>query len=168
MNKGLEESNIDPPVLEQELEPDLRHQRAESRTIPSPLQTSTNRSWLRLAYAIEFFIAVLAILTLWSEVGGQGHLDLIPWYIKLICVLGSAWCCVRFTAGIAEQTSAWNRRSAGWLAGIVFFVLAMGAITYYYHLHEDSDDDSDDPTGTVSIMPGSQFYYTSDRTWRGN
>ena len=27
----------------------------------------------------------------------------MPWYIKLGCVVGLAWCCVRFTAGIVEQ-----------------------------------------------------------------
>lgn len=130
----------------------------------TPLLGLSGRSWLRLAYTIEFFIAILVVLTLWSEVGGQGHLDLIPWYVKLICVLGTAWCSVRFTAGMAEETVAWNRRSIGWLAGVVLFAIVMGGITYYYHLHEDSDDDSDDTTSTVRIMPGSSYYYASDRT----
>ena len=38
---------------------------------------------LRLAYVSEFLLALLAILSLWSEVGGQGPLDLMPWYTKL-------------------------------------------------------------------------------------
>ena len=37
---------------------------------------------------------------------------------------------------------AWNRRSIGWFLGILFFAIVMGGITYYYHLHEDPDDDS--------------------------
>lgn len=142
MNEGLQERNIDPALLEPVREP---HGMG-----PVP----TGQGWLRLAYTLEFLIAVLTIFTLWSEVGGQGHLDLLPWYIKLICVLGSAWCCVRFTAGMVEQTKAWNRRSVGWLLGIVFFAIAMGSIVYYYHLHEEPDDDSNDTTAAVSASPG--------------
>ena len=35
--------------------------------------------YLRLAYATQFLIAVIAVFTLWSQVGGQSHLDLMPW-----------------------------------------------------------------------------------------
>ncbi len=87
--------------------------------------------------------------------GGQGHLELLPWYVKLICVLGSAWCCVRFTAAIVEQAAAWNRRSIGWLAGIILFGIAMGGITYYYHLNEEQNDDADDTTATATLSPRS-------------
>jgi len=38
---------------------------------------------LRLAYATQFLIALIAVFVLWSEVGGQVHLDLMPWYFKL-------------------------------------------------------------------------------------
>jgi len=38
---------------------------------------------LRLAYATQFVIALIAVFVLWSEVGGQVHLDLMPWYFKL-------------------------------------------------------------------------------------
>ena len=143
VNEGLQERNIDQPLTEPVREP--------RGTVP--MTTLTGRGWLRLAYTLEFFMAVLTIFTLWSEVGGQGHLDLLPWYIKLICGLGSAWCCVRFTAGIVEQPKTWNRRSAGWLLGIVFFAIAMGSIVYYYHLHEEPDDDSNDTTAAVSASP---------------
>jgi hypothetical protein len=153
VNEGLQERNLDQPLLETAREPDGM----------VPMTALTGRGWLRLAYTLEFLIAVLTIFTLWSEVGGQGHLDLLPWYIKLICVLGSAWCCVRFTAGIVEHANAWNRRSIGWLVGMVFFAIAMGSIVYYYHLHEEPDDDSNDTTAAVSASPGDPFY-TSDRT----
>jgi hypothetical protein len=107
-------------------------------------------SWLRLAYAVEFLVALNAILNLWSEVGGQGHLDLMPWQIKLTCIVGLAWCCVRFTAGIVEQKKIWTRRTIAWFAGILLFGIAMGGITYYYHLHEEPDDD-DENTSAASV-----------------
>ena len=45
---------------------------------------------LRLAYATQFLIAVIAIYVLWSQVGGQSHLDLMPWYVKLGLGAGAA------------------------------------------------------------------------------
>jgi hypothetical protein len=107
-----------------------------------------NPSWLRLAYALEFLIALIAIINLWSEIGGA-HLDLMPWYTKLVCILGLDWCCVRFTAGIVEQQKVWTRRTVSWFAGILLFCVAMAGITYYYHLHEQPDDSDDDTTAAA-------------------
>ena len=144
---------------------------AAQETAPRPAQAAPAPGpfWLRLAYTFEFLIALLVIFTLWSEVGGQGHLDLMPWYTKLLCGMTMAWCCVRFTAGMVEQPRAWNFRSAGWLSGIILIALVMGGITYYYHLHEAQDDqDSDDNTATsVKVTdPPAGFSRTSDRTNR--
>jgi hypothetical protein len=143
-------------------------------------------SWLRLAYAFEFFIALIAIISLWSEVGGEGHLDLMPWYLKLGCIVGLAWCCVRFTAGLVEQRveqqveqqnverqnverqKVWTRRTLGWFAGILLFCIAMAGITYYYHLHEEQDDQDDDTSSAaVNIQnPGTSYYHAGKTTWR--
>ena len=113
---------------------------------PAPAPEPIVPSWLRLAYAVEFLVALIAILSLWSEIGGQGHLDLMPWHIKLFCIFGLAWCCVRFTAGIVEQNKVWTRRTIAWFSGILLFGIAMGGITYYYHLHEEPEDDEEDTT----------------------
>jgi hypothetical protein len=118
----------------------------------SPSSSDPSRlspSWLRLAYALEFLIALIAIISMWSEIGGEGHLDLMPWYTKLGCIVGLAWCCVRFTAGIVEQQKIWTRRTVGWFMGILLFSIAMGAITYYYHLHEEQDDGDEDTTAAA-------------------
>jgi hypothetical protein len=130
---------------------------AQASAAPEPSSPSSlgpsrlNPSWLRLAYALQFLIALIAIISMWSEIGGEGHLDLMPWYTKLGCILGLAWCCVRFTAGIVEQQKIWTRRTVGWFAGILLFCIAMGAITYYYHLHEEQDDGDDDTTAALTI-----------------
>ena len=31
----------------------------------------------------QFLMALIAIFMLWSQVGGQSHLDLVPWPLKL-------------------------------------------------------------------------------------
>jgi hypothetical protein len=143
VNEGLEESHSAQPGLDGRSEADRN----------TPLEILTSRGRLRLAYTLEFLLAILTVFTVWSEVGGQGHLDLLPWYVKLIGVLGCSWCCIRFTAAIVEQTAVWNRRSIGWLAGILIFVIAMGGITYYYHLNEEQNDDGDETSATASLSP---------------
>lgn len=127
-------------------------------------------AWLRLGYALEFLIALIAIITTWSEIGGEGHLELMPWYTKLGCVFGLAWCSVRFTASIVEQQRVWTPRTLRWLAGMLLFGLIMGGITYYYHLHEQPDDNQDDDNTAAAVnlhYPGTFFTHGNQRTFYG-
>ncbi len=147
MNEPLDVAKTEEPLTELS---------EELLSVESPVPEGAGPSgmppaWLRLAYAVEFLVALVAILSVWSEVGGQGHLDLMPWHIKLACVFGLAWCCVRFTAGMVEQDKVWTRRTIAWFAGILLLGIAMGGITYYYHLHEEPQDDDEDTT--AASMP---------------
>lgn len=144
---------------------------ASGESAPVPVLASAPGiplSWLRLGYAVVFLIALLAIVTMWSEIGGEGHLDLMPWYVKLGCILGLAWCSVRLTASVVEQRRVWTGRTIAWLIGIVLFCLLMGGITYYYHLHEPADDDGDDDDTTAAAVkisrPQGLFYHGDQRT----
>lgn len=121
--------------------------------------------WLRWAYALEFLIAIMAIITLWGEVGGEGHLDLIPWYTKLAAILGWSWCIVGLTAGAVEQKKFWNKRTIRWLLGVILLTAAMGGVTYYYHLHEEPDDNGDDTSANAvsNVTPGNPFYVAHNR-----
>jgi len=122
---------------------------------PQTIPLAPGPSWLRLAYSFEFLLALIAIFTLWSEVGGQGHLDLMPWYLKLVCGLTMAWCCIRFTAGMVEEPKAWNVRSARWFMGLIGVAMVIAGITYYYHLQEASDQpDNDDAAATSWKVAG--------------
>jgi hypothetical protein len=124
----------------------------ELLTADPPVPQMAAPRWLLLAYAVEFLIALIAILDLWSEVGGQSHLDLMPWYIKLALLVGAAWCSVRFTAGIVEQNKVWTRRTVGWFTGIILCAIAMGGITYYYHLNEAPADNGDDEDTSATSL----------------
>ncbi len=108
--------------------------------------------WLRLAYMFELLLALNVVYTLWSEIGGQGHLDLIPWYTKLICGVGLSWSVVRFTAGMVEMEKFWNWRTRRWFIIILIFVIAMGGIVYYYHLHEVPDESDSEDTAATSVQ----------------
>jgi hypothetical protein len=122
-------------------------------------------AWLRMAYAIEFLIALIAVFMVWSQVGGQGHMDLLPWYIKLACSVSLAWCSVRFTAALVEHEKAWNQHTMVWFTGIIIVAVAMGGITYYYHLHEVPDEpDTDDTTSTSVRLPEWRLPLACERT----
>ncbi|HEX4595386.1 MAG TPA: hypothetical protein VH157_13980 [Bryobacteraceae bacterium] len=164
MNEGLDVAK--PEETLPEVEPTTADQKlAPARTIPA----ISGPSWLRLAYSFEFLLATLVIFTLWSEIGGQGHLDLMPWYVKFACGLGTAWCSIRFTAGLVEESRAWNARSARWFSGLIAIAIVMGGITYYYHLQEAQDQPDTDDTQATSVKvanPPGGFYRASDRTSR--
>ena len=96
---------------------------------------------LRLAYSTLFLIAVIAIFILWGQVGGEGHLDLVPWYLKLGLGAGAAFAFAKAAASAASQESAWNGRTLRW-AGICFALLiGCGLASYYAHLYLEDDDD---------------------------
>ena len=137
---------------------ELPTEAVSSSTEPPPAQqtswTLPNRAWLRLAYVFEFWIALLAIFTVWSQVGGQGHLDLIAWYIKLVCALALAWSAVRMTNGIVENARAWNRATMRWFVAVLAISALIAGITYWYHLHEVPDEqDTDENTASATYNP---------------
>ena len=162
VNEGLEVARPQPGMPESEI--------TAPESIPARPQQEVRTpgiSWLRLAYAFEFLIALIATFILWSEVGGQGHLDLIPWYTKLILGLAMAWSSVRFTAGLAEESRVWNSRTRRWFSSLLVVALAMAGITYYYHLHEAPDQPDTDETTATSVSlerPTLPLSRTSDRT----
>ena len=120
-----------------------------STTVAWPIP---NRAWLRLAYIFEFWIALLVIFTVWSQVGGQGHLDLIAWYIKLLCSVSLAWSAVKMTHAMVENARAWNHSTVRWFLAVVAISAVIAGITYWYHLHEVTDEpESDENTAATTI-----------------
>jgi len=105
---------------------------------------------LRLAYVSEFLLAVVSILMLWTQVGGQGHLDLMPWYTKLGLTAGLALITVLGTAAAVEHERAWNAKTMACVLLGLMLAAGMAGVTYYYHLHENDDGDETGPGGGVS------------------
>jgi len=98
----------------------------------------------------EFLLALLAILELWSQVGGQGHLDLMPWYTKLGLILGLALTAVAGTISAVSHDRAWNAKTIACLLLALMIAGGMAGVTYYYHVHENDDSDSTDEAGVAS------------------
>src|SRR5260370_39528172 len=100
VNKRWEETGEDALVPEVADEPSVEEATASPAPTATPAPASPSPSWLHLAYSMEFLIALIAIFTVWSQVGGQGPLDLRPWHSKLLLTRALAWRCVRFTADL--------------------------------------------------------------------
>ena len=105
---------------------------------------------LRLAFTLEFLVALIAIFTAWSEIGGQSVLDLMHWGWKMGLSLALAGTAVGYSAAIAGEERLWTLRSTRWLSAILVAVLAMAAVTYYYTLQVETLEPED--TGTVSSL----------------
>ncbi len=105
---------------------------------------------LRIAYVCEFLLALLAITVVWGQVGGQDHLDLMPWYDKLVLTFALALVIVLGTVAAVSRESAWNGTAMVCLAVAILIACAMGVVTYYYHLHED--DEGTDNTNGVALV----------------
>ena len=105
---------------------------------------------LRFAYACEFLLALIAIFTAWSEIGGEAALDLMHWGWKLGFAVVLAGGAVGYTAAIVGEERIMNARAARWLATILLVTIAMGVVTYYYAIEAEAGE-TDEPAGTVSI-----------------
>jgi hypothetical protein len=109
--------------------------------------------WLRLAFVAEFLLALVAILEVWSEAGGQNHLDLMAWWAKLSLTVGLALVTVLGTVAAVAHERAWNAKTVACLLLAILIASAMAAATYYVHVHEN-DDSGDSGDDTVAGLMG--------------
>jgi hypothetical protein len=110
---------------------------------------------LRLAYIALFLLAILAVFELWAQVGGQEHLDLLPWHVKLVLGVGAAYACTKASAAAVAERQAWNGRTRAWFAALVALSIGCGLASYYSHLYLETDEDRDqaEPDKAVAAAP---------------
>lgn len=112
---------------------------------------------LRLAYSTQFLLALITIFLVWSQVGGQSHMDLMPWYLKLGLGAGVAFATVKATAAAVGHDHSWNGSTLRWLGITLALLIGCGLATYYYHVYGETDEDEQDSqTSSLSgrIVPG--------------
>jgi hypothetical protein len=95
---------------------------------------------LRLAYTTQFLLALLAIFEAWSQIGGQSHLDLMPWYLKLVLGGGAAFATVKATAGAVSHERAWNGQTLRWAGILLVLLIGCGLASYYFHVYGEQDE----------------------------
>ncbi len=106
---------------------------------------------LRLAYATQFLIALIAVFVLWSEVGLQTHLDLMPWYLKLGLGGGAAFAAVKATAAAVSGPTAWNGGTLKWLGILLVLLVGCGLSSYLVHMYGESDEEDQNQDQTMSL-----------------
>jgi hypothetical protein len=107
---------------------------------------------LRLAYTTLFLIALLAVFELWSQVGGQSHLDLLPWYLKLVLAVGAALSVVKVAAASVSGERAWNRQTLRWAGILLALLISCGLASYYAHLYLEEDEQEEQSVSEFKIV----------------
>jgi hypothetical protein len=119
---------------------------------------------LRPLLIVEFLIALEAIFTMWSEVGGQVHLDLMFWPWKLGLAVASAGLIVAITNNLVRNDGQVTRKAVLFFSFLILTFVVAGVVTYYYHLHEPTDQDQDDDDTPARI---SQIESAGDKITSG-
>jgi hypothetical protein len=113
---------------------------------------------LRLAYTTQFLIALIAVFVLWSQVGGQNHLDFLPWSVKLGLGLAAAYGIVRATGASVSGERAWNAQTVRWLGFTLAVLAACGYASYYAHMNLEESDEGDAGQDTgISMLRTTRF-----------
>jgi hypothetical protein len=108
---------------------------------------------LRLAYATQFLIAIIAVFVLWSQVGGQSHLDYMAWQVKLLLGGGVAFSAVKATAAAVAGERAWNGKTLRWFGILLVLLVGCGLASYYVHLYVEPDDDNQQDNSALLLVP---------------
>jgi hypothetical protein len=113
-------------------------------------------SLLRIAYTTQFLIALIAMLMLWSQVGGPDHFDLTPWHLKLALSAGAAFAIVKATAAAVSRDRAWNSGTLKWCGILLAILIACGMVTLWVHRNLEDDGngngESDSSTACARLL----------------
>ena len=111
---------------------------------------------LRPLLAAELLVAIIAVFTLWGQVGGQYHLELMFWAWKLGIGLAGAALAVAITASLVHSEGEFTRRVLLQCSLLIVLAVVAGVVTYYYHVNEPQDQDEDEnPQQTSQLyVPG--------------
>jgi hypothetical protein len=110
---------------------------------------------LRPLLIVEFLLALQVVFTCWSQIGGQYHLDLMFWPWKLGLSVAAALLTTGLTASLVRTDGVAGKKA--WLYGTLLLatIALAGIVTYYYHLHEPTDEDNqDDQPATITKARG--------------
>jgi hypothetical protein len=113
---------------------------------------------LPVLYALEFLITLIAVYTVWGELGGQDYLDYMPWYWKAGIGFCAAAAVVKLTAAIGWGGPSGRRRITIWTLVLAGLGIGAGLVTYYYQVNEPQDQEDAPatitPTAHLASGPG--------------
>lgn len=103
---------------------------------------------LRIAYFIEFLMALVAFFEGWSQVGGQGSIDNMPWWLKLLFALSFAFVTVRVTMAAVANDPSPSVPLLRWAMAMLLLLLLLAYTTSSFQPADQTSDESDDPVTT--------------------
>jgi hypothetical protein len=107
--------------------------------------------FLRPFLIFEFLIALQVLFTVWGQVGGQYHLDLMFWPWKLGLSVGAALLIVGITADLARAEGGVTKRALFYGSLLIATLVVAGVVTYYYHLNEPADEEQDNQDAPAKV-----------------
>jgi hypothetical protein len=108
---------------------------------------------IRIAYALEFLLALIACFECWSQIGGQAPLDLMPWWLKLLLAAAFSGTVVRLTAIAVQNNKFPSVPVIRWTVAFLLVLAVIAITTYYFYLHVPPDEDnSDEPIPTSYVL----------------
>ncbi len=109
---------------------------------------------LRLAYTTQFLIALIAVFFVWEEVGGPYHLELMPWWMKLVLGTSLAFSMVRATVGAVSHAKAWNKSTVKWCVAALALAAGCAIANYYCNLYGEEEDQQDEQNTSIAAARG--------------
>ena len=106
---------------------------------------------IRLAYVIEFLLALIAFFECWSQISGQTPLDIMPWWLKLLFATVFSFLVVRLTAALVRNEPFPAIAVIRWGIALIMVLVVIALATYYYHMNEPADEQSDEPVSTSML-----------------
>jgi hypothetical protein len=99
-------------------------------------------------------IGLIATFVVWGQVGGQTHLDMMPWHVKLGLGAGVAYAAVRATMSAVDGKPAWNGGTLKWFGIMLALVVACGLSSYYFHIYGEGEEEGEEETVTSQLVSG--------------
>jgi hypothetical protein len=88
------------------------------------------------------------VFEVWSQVGGQTHLEALPWHIKLGLGAGVAFAAAKATAEAVSAERAWHRGTLKWCSILLGLLVGCGMASLYSHNFLENDQPAEEETVT--------------------
>lgn len=124
---------------------------AEGGRQPPPAEVDLLTVLTRLGAGLIFLAAFVAVTVGWRLIGGASHFEMTAWYLKCGLCLGWAAAVTGAVNRAMREREAWRGSARRWIAHAILISIAMGCVTYYYHLQEPPEEEMAEEEATARL-----------------